>query len=482
MKLYAFLLIALFIVGCSSQKTQPALAVTGITVIDVLDGSHTTNAAIVIEGGRIVALGPVRDVKVPSGARIVDAQGKYAIPGLWDMHTHIMNSRELETFFPLFVAHGIVGIRDMGGEVGGDEGLSSDQFRAFGGRQQYRPDVVPCGPHIDGPALARTTAAAIVDKQANQGFECIKIHSMLPRDGLLQVMAAALQKGLPVVGHLPVAVSAAEASNVGVRTFEHLWEILLNVSTREADLRIERLAALGRTMSLAERESVLAFPATTALVSTWSDEKASALFRKFVANHTWQTATLINHEARLRAFRGDSSFWDDPDLKLMPKDWVDAWRPERNQFLEGLPPTAIPEYITRMEATHRAKVDLVRRMHNAGVSFLAGTDVSNWNFTVPGPGLHSELQLFVEARLTPLEALQTATINPARYLGKEDSRGNIGVGKEGDLVILDADPTEKIANTRRIFAVVVRGQLIARNELDLMLDAARKHAAEVPPK
>ena len=164
----------------------------------------------------------------------------------------------------------------------------------------------------------------------------------------------------------------------------------------------------------------------------------------------------------------------------MPKDWVSAWRPQRNQFLEGLPQSSIPEYIRRMEATHRAKIDLVRRMHDAGVGFLAGTDASNWNFTVPGTSLHSELQWFTDAGLTPLEAVQTATLNPAKYLGMEDSGGTVEVGKRGDLLVLDADPTEKITNTRRIFAVVLGGHLIDRNELNQMIERARKRATEVP--
>jgi imidazolonepropionase-like amidohydrolase len=133
-----------------------------------------------------------------------------------------------------------------------------------------------------------------------------------------------------------------------------------------------------------------------------------------------------------------------------------------------------------MEATHRAKIDLVRRMHDAGVGFLAGTDVSNWNFTVPGASLHSELQWFTEAGLTPLEALQTATLNPAKYLGIENSSGTVEVGKRADLLVLDADPTERIANARRISAVVLSGRLVDRNELDRILDGARKRAVGVP--
>ena len=164
----------------------------------------------------------------------------------------------------------------------------------------------------------------------------------------------------------------------------------------------------------------------------------------------------------------------------MPKDWLESWQPDRNQFLAGMPRSELPGASLRFEATHRAHLDLVRRMHAAGVSFLAGTDVSNWNFTVPGVSLHRELVQFVEAGFSPLEALQTATINPAKYLAITDSAGVIAAGKRADLLVLDADPTENIANTKRISVVVLGGSLIDRNELDGMLEGARQRAAAAP--
>jgi hypothetical protein len=469
------LLLSLMLAACSPPPVQPTLALTGGTVINVRDGSRIADATVLVEGGRISRVGPGGDVQVPSQAMVVAVTGKYVIPGLWDLHTHIQNPRELEVFIPLFIAHGILGIRDMGG-------LLPREFRKLGGRQAYMPHVVACGTYIDGTAPAGVPDAAIVDELAEKGVDCIKVGSLLSRDRFFAIASRARERGLPLVGHVPVAVSAGEASDAGMRTMEHLWEIRGTISTRETELRRERVAALARRMSPADTELVLAFPPVEPLTSTWSDAKASTLFKKFVANHTWQTATLINHEARLRAFRGDSSFWSDPHLQLMPRDWVDAWRPQGNQFLTGLPTATIPGYLHEMEATHRAKVDLVRRMHDAGVGFLAGTDVSNWNFTVPGASLHSELLWFTQAGLTPLEALQTATINPAEYLGIEDSSGTVEAGKRADLLVLDADPTVSIANTRRIVAVVLGGHLIDRHELNAMLLRSHQRASEVPQR
>lgn len=458
------------------------MAVTGAMVIDVRDGARIADAAIVIQGERITAAGPAGDVRIPSGARIVDASGKYAIPGLWDVHTHIQNQRELDVFFPLFVAHGIAGIRDAAGEVG-KEDLLPQEFRELGKRHPYSPYVVSGGTTwVDGPVPEGTDSAAIVDSLSAEGADYIKIGSMLPRERFLAVVERARQHGLPVAGHLPIAVSATEASDLDLRTMEHTWEILLNVSSREDELRAARLAALSRPLSVADRELELAFPEVEPLLSTWNDGKASALFRKFVENQTWQTPTLVNFAVRGSALSGAASFWNDPSLAFMPKDWVDSWRPERNPFLAGVRPSDVPRYINRMKSTHNAQLELVRRMHEAGVGFLAGTDVSSWNFTVPGVSLHDELEQFVEAGLTPLEALQTATVNPAKYLGMEDTAGAIASGRRADILLLDADPTVDISNTRRIAAVILAGEMIDRMQLDQMLERARQRAAEAGSK
>jgi Amidohydrolase family len=357
--------------------------------------------------------------------------------------------------------------------------LLPKEFRELGKRERYVPHVFACGKYIDGPAPAGSTESAIVDELADKGVDFIKVGSMLSRQRFLSIVERAKARGLPVAGHLPIAIRAAEASDLGLRSMEHLWEILLNISSREDQLRSERLRAVTSQLSTAEKELVVAFPETEPLLSTWDEQKASALFKKFIANHTWQTPTLVNFAVRGPALNGDASFWSDPNLALMPKDWVDSWRPARNQFLAGVPPSEVPTYIRRFEATHRAQLMLVQRMRSAGVDFLAGTDVSNWNFTVPGISLHQELEQFVKAGLTALEALQTATINPVRYLGIQDSAGTIDVGKIADILILESDPTDDIANTKRISAVILGGQLIEQNELNQILEEARKRAADV---
>jgi Amidohydrolase family len=468
--LIAFL-VTFIVIGCTRSQLPSALAVTGATLIDVRDGSHIEDGTVVIEGERITAVGSAQSVRLPSRVRLVDARGKYVIPGLWDMHTHIYNQRQLETFFPLLVAHGVVGIRD-----------AKDCFRRNSVSWGSASDMCLTSLLVGNTSTVRLLPEVPRARSWTNWLTRASISSKLApcfRGNVSYPSSSGPKRGLPVAGHLPIAIRAAEASDLGLRSMEHLWEILPNISSREDQLRSERLRAVTSQLSTAEKELVVAFPETEPLLSTWDEQKASALFKKFIANHTWQTPTLVNFAVRGPALNGDASFWSDPNLALMPKDWVDSWRPARNQFLAGVPPSEVPTYIRRFEATHRAQLMLVQRMRSAGVDFLAGTDVSNWNFTVPGISLHQKLEQFVKAGLTALEALQTATINPVRYLGIQDSAGTIDVGKIADILILESDPTDDIANTKRISAVILGGQLIEQNELNQILEEARKRAADV---
>jgi hypothetical protein len=258
------------------------LAVSGATVIDVRDGSRISGAAILVEDGRISAIGPADQTAVPSTARIIDARGKYVIPGLWDVHTHIQNQRELDVFIPLLVANGVVGIRDCGG-------LFPQEFRTLGQKQRYRPRVFASGRAVDGAALADVADAAIIDELADKGVDFIKILSLVPRERFLTVAKRARERGLHTAGHIPTAVPAAEASDAGLRTMEHFDEILLNVSSREEELRATRLATMSRlSATFSDLVWEQAFPTIEPFLSTWNDDKASALFAKFVKNGTWQ--------------------------------------------------------------------------------------------------------------------------------------------------------------------------------------------------
>ncbi len=201
---------------------------------------------------------------------------------------------------------------------------------------------------------------------------------------------------------------------------------------------------------------------TRQMLATFSSDKANALFARMARNHTWQCPTLTT--LRNIASLDDSRIHSDPRVKYMPPGATSEWNPANDDRFKSW--TAEDYELSR--AIFRKQADLIVPMHRAGVEFLAGTDMLN-PYCFPGFSLHDELELFVQAGLSPMEALQTATLNPARFLGKEKDLGTVEKGKIADLVLLAANPLENIGNSRKIDAVVVNGRLFPKAELQKML-------------
>ena len=265
-------------------------------------------------------------------------------------------------------------------------------------------------------------------------------------------------------------MNPAEASDAGQRSQEHLINILQACSTREDGFRAARIAAmLDRNMPGESRMRLLAFPDAAELSQSYSEVKAANLFRTFVRNGTWQTPTLVLLEgfASVR----EESFLRDPNRKYALKSWTDSWDPRNTFFLKDLSPAAYDALNARIRVLLERYEKLVGDMRRAGVEFLAGTDTNGWNPIIPGFGLHEELALLVKSGLSPLEALQSATRNPARYFGPKADFGTIEPGKAADLVLLTADPTRDIHNTQKIDSVILRGRYFPREELDKMLNS-----------
>jgi hypothetical protein len=343
----------------------PPLVITGATVIDVRSGSRTPNATIVIRGGRIDTVDPSPTRRPPAGATIVNASGKFVIPGLWDLHTHIQNREELAVFFPLLIAHGVLGLRDMGG-------MMPKRFAEFGARQTYRPQVIACGSFLAG-SLANRAGDAEVDRAADAGAEFIKALSMPSREELVAIVRRARERGLHVAGHAPLTFSAADASDAGMRTMEHLFEIHVSASTQESEIRAERLR-LAPQVSGGNLTKLIAFPPLDQLLESWSDAKADAMFRRFVANQTWHVPTLVLFQAW--AETGGGTFWKNDHLRYVPESWRETWRPDEHRWLKDVAAADRPVFFAHVQRWLRAQIEVTRRMHRAGVRFLAGTDAS----------------------------------------------------------------------------------------------------------
>jgi len=457
-----FLLLSALL-GCGPAAGSPALVLKNVTVIDMTGAAPRPGMTVIVRDGRIEAVSA--EASVPEGARVVDARGKFLIPGLWDMHVHLWASPE--RLFPLFLANGVTGVRDTASPPGQIFRLREEvkSGKALG------PRIVACGPQVDGPGQApehiipvanAEEARQAVQSLKNMGADCVKSHDRVPRDAYLALVDEAKRAGLPVVGHVPGGVTLAEASDGGQRSIEHLGGIFDACSSAAAE--IERMNSAPPPKDPSEFPQRIAARGTLAL-DTYSPELCGRLFERFARNGTWQVPTLATTYGR--TFIDDLSRREDPRLRYIPKDQREGWKPENDFFARF----RTPEYVAWQKRYWAETLKVVGAMHRAGVPILAGTDLS-LAYVYPGFSLHDELAFLVEAGLPPLEALKAATIGPARFLGMEGTLGTVEAGKTADLVLLDADPLADIQNTRRISGVVVNGRWLGPEELKKMLEGA----------
>lgn len=471
---FAFCLIPVLL---PAQEYPPpaakALVFSHVTVIDATGAPPQPDQTVVIAGDRIVRIGPAKNVATPSNAQVVDARGLYLIPGLWDMHVHIWDA---DLAFPLFLANGVTGVRNMGGHPAELKRWLQELTEG----KRVGPRLVPGGPVVDGPppihpdhsvvVESAAQARSAVDELKSQGWDFIKIHDNVPRDSYFAIAAEAKKDHIPFVGHVPLSVTALEASDAGQRSIEHLDGLDYVISPLGDRFRHDRLERIGKPPQPGE---MMKLPLRIAdeinqLADTYDENRAANLFAHLARNGTWQVPTLsVTH---VFGSIGNADVYRDERLQYISRQEREGW--EHNPIVH----IEIPEYVdARKRAFHQA-MRTTRAAHSTGVPFLAGTDSGGVPYLYYGFSLHDELALLVDAGFTPMEALQTATLKPAQFLGIADQLGTIAPGKEADLILLEANPLDAIRNTQKIRAVVVRGHYLDRTALDVLL-AQEKSAA-----
>jgi len=459
--LLLFAFFASVAIAQSARDGKP-LAITHVTVIDTTGAASKSDMTVTIRGGRIAEIATASR-QVPQGVQVIDGRGKFLIPGLWDMHVHTNFGDWLpdgaELILPLFVANGITGVRDRGGDL----------HQLIEWRNQIDagtilgPRMVISGPMVDGapphfPASVPVATAAegrkAVDDLKQGGADFIKVQSYIPRDAYFAVADESKKQGMTFVGHVPDAIRASEASNAGQKSIEHYTGIFEGCSTKEDEL--------------------LKGPkGPRRVVETYSESKCTALIALMAKNSTWQVPTLVWERGQ----------WliDDMDLSQSPGAKYAA-ASLRNTTYKKFTESIMKELDTDPVAYRRQfvakELEMTLAMHRAGVALMAGTDTAAGVYVIPGFSLHQELELFVKAGLTPMEALQTATLNPAKFLGRTNDLGTVQTGKLADLVLLDSNPLDDIRNTQKISAVVLGGRYISRADLDGILNNVEAIARE----
>ncbi|MBI4905651.1 MAG: amidohydrolase family protein [Acidobacteria bacterium] len=428
------LLLTAWLWHSAAACAQP-VAFANATVIDVEQGRRLVGQTVLTESGRITAVGTAGKVAVPRNARLIAAGGKFLIPGLWDMHVHELPARNVAQ---MFLLNGITGVRDMYDKP--------EKLRTLPSLLR----VVKLAGNVLNGVNEKNDQTVVRDaeqgreavrRQIGAGADFIKVYNALPRDAYYAVAKECARARVPFVGHVPDAVTSLQASAAGQRSIEHLDAFLLDSASNAALLRMGKR-----------------YIPSWQMLKAYAEARAGQIIAAFARHGTWQCPTLVAH--RGFALEQDPKLDpNDPVLLHLPRSWL----PKR---------TGVTHSDNALNRAVVAKfMEITARMYRGGVPLLAGSDTGN-PYVLPGFGLHDELELMVAAGLPAGAVLRIATLNPARFLGREHELGTVAKGKVADLVLLDADPLADIANTRRVHAVMASGRLYDRATLDRMLSDA----------
>lgn len=449
------------------------LLIRDASVIDVVAGTAQPHRSIAVRDGRIVAVVDETRAKDYDAARVLDARGKFAIPGLWDMHVHFGGGdaliEENRNLLPLYLAHGITAVRDAAGDLS----PSVFQWRdAVAKGQLVGPRIFTSGPKIEGyksiwPGDIEIGTVDELDRALDQlqGWKAdfVKItDNTLSPELFLAAVKEADKRGLKTSAHVPYSLTLEEVSAAGLDSIEHL------------DYAFKAGSPLEKTLGakIAEGE-ITGRDAWTQWNATFDAARAMAAYRNLARHGTAITPTI--NGSRVVTYLDQDDHRDDPYLKYIGPGLqaTYTWRVERAAKDDA-------QAIARRHERFEKSAAVLPMLQQAGVTILAGTDAGFLNsYNYPGIGLHQELGWLVHYGLTPPQALQAATINGARFLGHEDEYGTLDAGKVADVVLLDGDPLRDIAATRRIHALVQHGAVHDRADLDAMLaDVARRVAAQ----
>ena len=466
-----------------AQMKPPAarpIALTRATIIDVRTGQLTRDMTILVTSDRISAVGKTGNVGVPGDVQVIDASGQFVIPGLWDMHAHLgLMEAAREIDMPLLVANGVTGVREPSADcMSGPECLErrrtwqrqieagellGPRLLALGGWAANGPRGLPKGvPEFFGAANAEQ-ARQLVRHFAERKVDFVKVYGNIPRDAFFAYADEARKVGLVLMGHEPMEVSAVEASNAGMKSFEHARVFLFNCFPGAAEFR-SFIANSGRNgPNTAWRRR---------MVDEYDAKICQDVFTAFVRNKTAYVPTHLTR--KMDAFADNPDYRQDPRSKYITKAAWKDWNTDADGMVRG---DGTPEGRKSYMDFYTKGLEVTGAAHKAGVKILLGTD-SGDSYVFPGFAVHDELQELVKAGLTPAEALKTATWNGAEFLGQTSDFGSIERGKFADLVVLAGNPLTDIGNTQKITAVVLNGRYLDRGALDHLLNGAAEAAAK----
>ena len=441
--------------GVELGEPIASLALRNVSVIDGI-GPERVGATVVLAGNRIQSIENDSTTRLGAGVQVVNATGKFLIPGLWDMHSHPLYTLPRNSVpetgtdtawrsqvSPLFIPNGVVATRTMGGAPAQVDILMRrrTEIRAA---SRLGPRLVVGSQTLAGPGLVAETARDAVRAAVKSGVDFIKVHNEVSRESYFAIVSEAKALAVPLVGHVPSRgpdpLTLRECAEAGQKSFEHMGGVFRHMFSATG---VDRG---GRGMGM----------------DSLSGSQATALFDVFLANNAWLCPTLTT----IFGLIGDAELASDPRLKYFDSRTRSYWA----STLENAGSAE-----TRERYQHA--VGIVGAMHKAGVNILAGTDTFE-PYCMPGFSVHDELRRFVDAGLRPIDALRTATYKPAEFFGMLGTVGTVEPGKLAELVLLDANPLADIRNTRKINTVFTGGRVYRREALERILAAVENNAQD----
>ncbi len=453
------------IVGAAAEN----FTIQNVTIVDVEDGALRSNQTVIIKNGRIAKIGASDETSAPRNSTVVNGAEKFLIPGLWDMHVHSHREARWKYHYPLFLAYGVIGVRDAGSHLG--SALAAMEWTKT---NPIAPHIVWGSPIIDGAPQINSFGLSAEDAEAARilvremkkyGFDFVKSYDRLTPEAYFALADEAKKQKIPLEGHVPLSLTPQDVVAAGQTVIDHLTLVVEGCSP-------EALALIRKEYEKAPRDAEgLAFLMNEKIVDAFADVDMTScrpLFEEFAAHNVWHVPTLIQMYGFFRADEPEVS--SDPRIVFTTPSIAAEWK----EWSE----TADRRELAIGKKAFAAQIRSIRPLEDAGVGLLAGTDASNESYVFAGSGVHDEMKLMVGAGLTPIEALQTATINPLRYLGRKSGAPVISKGEAADLVLLNADPLADIANTTKISGVFARRDFFDRAELDALLNLAKAEAAK----
>jgi imidazolonepropionase-like amidohydrolase len=475
LKKLTFILFLVTIISCSEQVTisKNAFVIKNISIIDPIDGFQSVKH-VVVEHDLIAMILDKNYKFLANEDKIIDGSGKFLIPGLWDAHVHFSYDKNLTSSMPrLFLAHGITSVRDTGGPI--DYVLKAKEFSL--NEPMKSPNIFIAGPLIDGsPNVYNDSSPSfpllsienqdIIDIESNtmglidKGIDFLKAYEMLNENQFLAITKIARKQNLKVTGHIPLSMNLFSAVNSGLNGMEHLRNLELSIASNAEELYEERIQMLKNPNGLLGstlRSSIHSKQRMSAIDSV-DNNKFEEAANLLASKNVWQTPTLILYRSYAQKSHLNPSFL--LELNKLPQQVKQKWSNE----------IAASDTIIDKSSVRYSNwiVDAVSKLHKNNVPFMAGTDTPI-GYLIPGRSLHRELEILVESGLSNLEAIKTATVNPATFFGIENKVGRIKNGFMADLLILNSNPLNNISNTQNIHAVIKNGHFLSRKSLDSLL-------------